>query len=47
VNEVLDVKVTPQQLTMDAESLALFRGRNAMRCVSPNTGNVTRNTDSA
>ena len=42
VNAVLDGKVTPQQLSMDAGSLVLFRGRNAMHRVAPNEGAVTR-----
>lgn len=42
VDSVLDGKVTPKQLLMDAGSLVLFRGRNAIHRVAPNEGDVTR-----
>ncbi|MEB8433451.1 hypothetical protein OO007_14520 [Cocleimonas sp. KMM 6892] len=42
VNDVLDGKVTPKQLSMDAGALVLFRGRNAIHRVTPNEGERTR-----
>ncbi|WP_299871498.1 hypothetical protein [uncultured Cocleimonas sp.] len=42
VNSVLDGKETPQQLSMDAGALVLFRGRNAIHRVTPNEGDRTR-----
>ncbi len=42
VNRVLDGKETPNKLSMDAGSLVLFRGRNAIHRVTPNEGERTR-----
>ena len=42
VEAVLDGKVTPKQLCMDAGALVLFRGRNALHRVVPNEGDITR-----
>ena len=42
VEAVLDGKVTPKQLSMDAGALVLFRGRNALHRVAPNEGDITR-----
>jgi hypothetical protein len=42
VDAVLDGKVKPQQLSMEAGSLVLFRGQNAMHRVAPNKGDMTR-----
>ena len=40
--QVLDNKVTPQTLTMEAGALVLFRGRNSMHRVTPTKGDRTR-----
>jgi hypothetical protein len=42
VEAVLDGKVTPKQLSMDAGALVLFRGRNALHRVAPNESDITR-----
>lgn len=42
VAEVLDGKIKPRVLDMDAGSLVLFRGRNAMHRVTPVAGERTR-----
>jgi hypothetical protein len=42
VEAVLDGKVKPKQLSMDAGALVLFRGRNALHRVAPNEGDITR-----
>ena len=40
--EILDGEVAPQTLSMDAGTLVLFRGRNAMHRVTPVMDNLTR-----
>jgi len=40
--KVLDGDVKPQQLTIGAGALVLFRGRNSMHRVTPSKGNRTR-----
>ena len=42
VERVLDGKVTPKRLALDAGALALFRGRNALHRVAPVGGSGTR-----
>ena len=42
VAAVLDGKVAAKQLAMDAGTLVLFRGRNAIHRVAPNEGRQTR-----
>ncbi len=42
VKKVLDGKIVPKQLNMDAGALVLFRGRNAIHRVAPVEGNRTR-----
>ena len=42
VEAVMDGKVTPKQLSMDAGALVLFRGRNALHRVAPNEGDINR-----
>ena len=40
--EILDGKVTPEVLSMDAGALVMFRGRNSMHRVTPVEGDCTR-----
>ncbi|MEM7207640.1 MAG: 2OG-Fe(II) oxygenase [Pseudomonadota bacterium] len=40
--EILDGDIAPQQLSMDAGTLVLFRGRNSMHRVTPTVGDITR-----
>jgi len=42
VQAVLDGEIRPQQLAMEAGTLVLFRGRNAIHRVAPVEGNRTR-----
>ena len=42
VDSILDGEIVPKELSMAAGSLVLFRGRNAIHRVAPNTGDVTR-----
>lgn len=42
VNQVLDGEIQPQTLSMGEGALVLFRGRNAMHRVTPNTTEHTR-----
>ena len=42
VDAILDNKVTPKTLNLEADTLVLFRGRNAMHRVTPNTSDQTR-----
>ena len=42
VDKVLNDAVTPEQLSMDAGALVMFRGRNSIHRVTPNEGDTTR-----
>ncbi len=42
VGDLLDGRVQPEVLQMDAGTLVLFRGRNSIHRVSPNESDVTR-----
>ncbi|AEX99779.1 hypothetical protein GU3_00115 [Oceanimonas sp. GK1] len=42
VHRVLAGEVTPKKLNMDAGTLVLFRGRNAIHRVTPTEGDITR-----
>ena len=42
VTAVLDNKIQPSRLAMDAGTLVLFRGRNALHRVTPTAGSITR-----
>ena len=42
VGDVLDDKCTPDTLSMDAGTLVLFRGRDAIHRVTPVQGDTTR-----
>ena len=42
VSQVLEGKVTAQNITMSAGDLMLFRGRDALHRVTPTQGEITR-----
>ena len=42
VNQILDGAIKPQELSMEAGELVLFRGRNSMHRVTPNEADLTR-----
>lgn len=42
VSDILDGKMTPTHLPITPGSLVLFRGRNAMHCVTPTIGDTPR-----